>query len=442
MKNPSGSRSTTFHQLLVATIVLSFFSVSADEYRDNSHEYDHLQQKSFCNNESNNLMWIVVQASTVEERTKLAETGMSLDVIEQDTVAGTIPADLVDHLKHKGFIVTSKIPLEELIAQEASKALPPPYLRYHHVQATLQQLVHEHPDIASLFSMGTSIQGRELWTLRLNTNAKETEPSTKPGAVFIGTIHAREHLATTVALELAIWLCTHKNNIQPLLAQRDIYITPMINPDGCEYDFSGNPYRYYRKNMRIHPDKKIGVDLNRNFGHNWGGRGSSNITGSETYRGPFAFSEPESRALKQFLESRNNIKTFISYHSYGELILYPWGNTQKPIEHSNDRKLHETYAQELAKITGYKSQQASKLYLASGDTSDWTYATRGIISFTIELFPKQYGRINGSGFYPTDHINIQKTIDNNIRAALYLIAVMGPHKSANWKGNSTYPPII
>ncbi len=413
---------TSLFSLLILVSIHSMTHCSLD--LENTPEMTFNLQDPDRNSIEQNLYWICVNASTVEERTQLAEMGMSLNTITEDTAQGFIPHELINTVKKAGFAINSKVSIKQLSEQKVQKGKERfSFLNYGYVQRTLQHLADTHSDVASLLSIGNSVQSRKLWALRINTTQKGNQASKKPGVVFVGTIHAREHLATTVALELACKLCENKEKLRHLISQCDIYIIPLINPDGVEYDLAGPHYKYFRKNMRINPDKKIGVDLNRNFGYGWGGRGSSNITGSETYRGPFAFSEPETQALKQFLESKPTIKTFIAYHAYGELILYPWGNTSQPIDNLGDRKLHEQIAHEMSKITGYRPYQASKLYIASGDTTDWTYATHRIISFTIELFPKQFERINGSGFYPTDVKRIRETIANNIRAALYLINV-------------------
>ena len=69
-----------------------------------------------------------------------------------------------------------------------------------------------------------------------------------------------------------------------------------------------------------------GVDLNRNFGYHWGGYGASDNPCKETFRGSSAFSEPESRAIRDFLLSRENkFVLYLTFHSYGQYILYPWG---------------------------------------------------------------------------------------------------------------------
>lgn len=396
-------------------------------------EDNHLSMMPSYALENDDLQWITVRARTADERTIIEETGLSIEEVGAHTVAGIAPAETIEVLEQRGFIIESKVSLEQLIEAEISKGPAPyPYPHYSQVYNTLQQIVQDCPGLASLFSIGKTIQGREIWMLRLNTSASGMQSSNKPGTVFIGTIHAREHVSTMIPLEFAEWLCTNSTGptVEPLLEKLDIYIAPLVNPDGSEYDLTGNPFRCYRKNMRINSNNKIGVDLNRNFGYGWGGPGTSNVTGSDTYRGPYAFSEPETRAIKQFFERRNNIRTFVSYHTYGELILYPWGGSRNPIANELDRRVHNMHARRMAELTGYRPMQASKLYIASGDATDWAYSARGVISFTIEISPTLYGQIGCSGFYPNNQALIDHAIEVNKNAALYLLSVTGnPYKS-------------
>src|SRR6185369_9455689 len=96
--------------------------------------------------------------------------------------------------------------------------------------------------------------------------------SSKPGIVYMGTHHAREHLSTEVPLLLAKYLVENKDKpeIKKLLDARDVYIIPMVNPDGVEYDIASGQYRMHRKNARDNGDGTLGVDLNRNYGFHWG----------------------------------------------------------------------------------------------------------------------------------------------------------------------------
>src|SRR5213075_1383718 len=130
--------------------------------------------------------------------------------------------------------------------------------------------------------------------------------------------------------------------------------------------------------MAKNSDGSYGVDLNRNYAWGWGGGGASANPGDETYRGPSAFSEPESRAVKAFVEARPNLKVLLSYHTFSELILYPWGGSDDQIPDEKSRKAFINMSAEMAKMTGYTPEQSSELYIATGDTCDWAWGEKGI----------------------------------------------------------------
>ena len=88
------------------------------------------------------------------------------------------------------------------------------------------------------------------------------------------------------------------------------HILPVINPDG--YTYAWDQDRLWRKNRRNNGDGTFGVDWNRNFDANWGGPGSSSNTNSDIYHGPSAFSEPETRALRDYILSRPTISAHVN----------------------------------------------------------------------------------------------------------------------------------
>ena len=123
--------------------------------------------------------------------------------------------------------------------------------------------------------------------------------------------------------------------VRGIVDAREIWIVPNVNPDGSEYDIADGRYRSWRKNRQPNPGSEFtGTDLNRNWGYRWGCcGGSSGAFALETYRGPSAFSAPETRALRDFVFSRviggvQQIKTSIDFHAYSELILWPYGHTR------------------------------------------------------------------------------------------------------------------
>ena len=374
--------------------------------------------------QSDDRYWITVKASDKYARTALLEAGMDIVEIKGDKTLGFARRAALDLLAEKGFIIENRVTIYEY-AKKHLKDFPAADSAYHNYKETaelLQALAAKNPDIASLFSAGKTLEGRDIWCLRLNSTAQGEASSSKPGVFYVGNHHAREHLSNEVALGLAVYLLEHRNEpeIKNYLDTLDIYIMPMLNADGAEYDVNTGQYRWHRKNMRANPDKSIGVDLNRNYDSLWCQGGSSHLPVADTYCGPSPFSEPETQAVRKFVTARKNLKALMSYHSYSSLLLYPWAGKDTPLENDRDRKVFELMAGKMAGFTGYTPQQSSDLYVATGDTTDWAYATAGIFAFTTEL--------EGNSFYPGAAI-IQKAVANNVKAAIYMLSVAdNPYK--------------
>jgi carboxypeptidase T len=165
----------------------------------------------------------------------------------------------------------------------------------------------------------------------------------------------------------------------------------------------------------------VGVDPNRNYGYMWGTLDistSSHVPSDETYVGPRAFSEPETRAVRD-LVARELFSGLITYHSYSQLILYPWGYTADPIADPADRSELSQLGAELQQLIKgvhgrtYTAQKASELYPTAGDTVDWVYGEYDIPSFTIELRPAT--AMDGGFILPANQI--QPTFEENRPAA-------------------------
>ncbi len=297
------------------------------------------------------------------------------------------------------------------------------YHTYDEVNVELNKLVKENSKHMQLFELGKSYEGRKQLGVKISYDGFANELS-KPALVMFGTHHAREHLSTEVPLlmiQKISDLMKQDVDFRDLMRKRVIYVVPLINPDGAIHDIKDGVYKFWRKNRsKIKDSKHVGVDLNRNYGYKWGTGGSSSNPRSSVYKGEKAFTEPEILSVKKFVESHKNIKTMISFHTYSELILYPWGHSKSKIAKTDDQKAFVEMANQMSKWNNYKPMQASGLYVASGDTCDWAYGEHGVFCFTFELSPTAAKGMFGLGFYPGDEI-IQSVVDANIDPVVYLL---------------------
>jgi hypothetical protein len=200
---------------------------------------------------------------------------------------------------------------------------------------------------------------------------------------------------------------------------REIWIVFDMNPDGGEYDIATGSYRSWRKNRQPNTgSSSVGTDLNRNWSYQWGCcGGSSGSTGSETYRGPSAFSAPETQVVRDFVLSRRvggvqQIKTNIDFHTYSELVLWPFGYTTANTAtglNADQELTFRTLGNQMAATNGYTPEQSSDLYIADGTSIDWMWGNQGIFSYTFEMYPATAG---GGGFYPPDEVIPAQTSRN------------------------------
>lgn len=382
--------------------------------------------------EGADMQWAGIKAADKTERTELVNQGFSIENVVADTAYGFAPTDTLDSLRLQGYEVTAQVAVADLRPFDFPAA-DAPYHNYQEMNAALDQMVADFPGVAHKITLGKSLEGREIVGVRINPHAKDgTEPSGLPGIVIMGGHHAREHLSMEIPRMLAKHLLDSygkDETIRDLMAARDIYFVPMINPDGAEFDIATGSYQHWRKNRRQNDKSNCsGVDLNRNYDYKWGQGGSSSSPCSDVYMGAKPFSEPETQAVKRFVETHKNLKILLTLHTYSELILYPWGHSYDPIANATDRSTYETMARTMAGWNGYTPQQSSDLYITTGDTVDWAYGSQGLFAFTFELSPRDMW--GGGGFYPGVEA-IEQTFNANLRPALYLIDLANdPYRAA------------
>jgi carboxypeptidase T len=296
------------------------------------------------------------------------------------------------------------------------------YHTYAEMSADVAATAAAHPDIVQRLSIGTSYQGRTIWAVKISDNVAIDE--NEPEVLFDGLTHSDEHMGLEMTLHIMHWLADgygHDARITKIVNTREIWIVLAVNPDGAEYDISGGRFHFWRKNRQPTPGTTaIGTDLNRNFGYRWGGGGRTSTNPfAITYRGPSAFSAPETRNIRDFLASRvvngrQQIRTAITFHEAGRLVMWPYGYTLANIPADmtvDDHNALVLIGKHMAATNGYRPEQASDLYITSGTTRDYEYGVYRIFSYTFEMSVVDY---------PDDSL-IPSETGRNKEAVLYIM---------------------
>ncbi len=251
----------------------------------------------------------------------------------------------------------------------------------------------------------------------------------EPEILYTSLIHAREFISVSQMI-FYMWHLLENYDKNPLIKQvlnhTELYFIPVVNPDGLNFNVQGyDPdddsfNNLLRKNMRDNDGdgtfdvKNDGVDLNRNFGTHWAydDEGSSGFMGDATYRGASPFSEPETRAIEFFCNT-HQFQIALNHHSYGNLLVYPWGYNNA---HTPDSSAFENYGQLLTNANRfvYGLGEETVGYTTNGDSDDWMYDEHGILAMTPETGDPD------DDFYPRKERIIplcKSTLEMNLLAA-------------------------
>lgn len=234
-------------------------------------------------------------------------------------------------------------------------------------------------------------EGRPIYFLKIsdNPNIEEKEPQ----VLYTALHHAREPASMSQMLFFMWYLLENyqsNQEVKRLINGRELYFIPCLNPDGYKFNQTTNPsgFGYWRKNRAVNVTD-YGVDLNRNYGYQWGYNnvGSSDRGDSEIFRGDSPFSEVETKAVKDFCR-KNKFQIAINYHSFGNYLLIPWGYENLP---TADQKQYEVLAKEFTKYNKFKIGNVINTlnYQANGVSDDWMYGDtitkNKIFAFTPEV---------------------------------------------------------
>ena len=284
------------------------------------------------------------------------------------------------------------------------EGIDPEYHTYEEIMADYEAVAQAHPEITELINLseeyGTPLTygNHSLHALRITD--KDSDPymsEREPSILFTSIHHAREWITVEVTSYFMHYLVDNYGTdpyVTYLVDNRDIWIIPIVNPDGYlqsweQYDRDQN-WTGWRKNIRDNNNDGVidgndGVDLNRNYGFEWGydESGSSGDQSSSTYRGPAPFSEPETQTVAALCNDID-FTMVIHYHSNGNLIFYPWAYEKL------DTSDHETFVmlgEQMSRYNGYEhgNTRDGITYKCNGEACDWNYAAHGSYAFTIEL---------------------------------------------------------
>ena len=248
--------------------------------------------------------------------------------------------------------------------------------------------------------------GRDVIALKVTKNAKTTADGSRPAVLYSAVQHAREWLAGETCRRQLEYFTSNYGKVRQvtrLVDNTELWFICVANPDGYEYTFTpGN--RLWRKNMANNDGGPAGgvndgVDPNRNFPRNWGldDEGSSSALDSETYRGTGPASEPETQAMialmnhVDFAFQKND-------HTAAQLLLYPQGFQQ--YTPTADDAIFTALAGDDADpaIKTFDPDLGAELYITNGDTNDYAYRDKDVLSYTPEGTPASDASLTGFEF--------------------------------------------
>ncbi len=336
-------------------------------------------------------------------------------------------------------------PIQTLPGQTSGIPGYPCYRTVEETYSTAQSIVSLHPNLAQWIDIGHSWEkstpggapGYDLMVLKLTNHAV---PGPKPRFFAMSSIHAREYAPAELNTRFAEYLINHYGadpDATWLLDYNEVHLLLQANPDGRKEAEGGLLWRKNTDNNYCANTDSRGVDLNRNYPFSWNRCPPADFCSSgnpcdDTYRGPNAISEPETEAVVNYVRSQypdlradelgaaapvTTTGIFLDLHSYGELVLWPWGFTYSSAP--NGAAL-QTLGRKFAYFNHYTPQQSVGLYPTDGATDDFAYGELGVAAFTFEI---------GTDFFQDCSTFENTIVPNNLQAFLYgLKALRRPYQ--------------
>ena len=339
------------------------------------------------------LKWKGILASVLISGSALASDAMIVRFDLTDSMKSFLRANEFDitGINYKTNEIEALLTPEELKTIQAQKTtirfsfpqtlLAAPDSRYQNpdkIEDFVKDIHARYPDITELKVIGKTLEGREIHAIKISDHAKQDE--VEPTVLFNGMHHAREVMTPEITTDIVSYLTSNygqKAEVTQWVNETEIWVIPMFNLDGNNKMWSEDSM--WRKNTR----NGHGVDINRNYPQGWNScKGSSANTGAQDYRGTAPASEPETQAMMNFVSEIKPVFN-ISYHSYSEIVIYPYGC--RPLKTPTGEAVTEIGA-EIGKKLNYKPGTAWELlYNADGGDIDWMYVNHQVIPYVIEV---------------------------------------------------------
>jgi carboxypeptidase T len=402
----------------------------------------------FQNNE------VVVSRVKFQDAAIARKIAISIEPVETNYDQGYMLIDTgledFEYLRDQESSLNISIELDKQITAQQSKILErfsqggglsattrsiPSFTCYRTVEETFttaQQIVTAKPNLATWIDAGDSWKktvnqgGYDMRVLKL-TNSATASP--KPIMFVTSAIHAREYATAELMTRFAEYLVNNYGtnaDVTWMLDTQEVHLLLQTNPDGRKIAEAGSLWRKNNNTNYCTSGSTKGADLNRNFSFEWNTGGSSANRCSETYRGPSAASEPETKTVQNYARSifpdgrgpnltdaapASTPGLYLDIHSYSQLVLWSWGNRSTPAP--NGTAL-QTLGRKFAFFNNYTPQQAIGLYPTSGTTDDFVYGDLGIPAYTFEL---------GTSFFEPCSSFTSTILPNNLNALIYALRV-------------------
>lgn len=278
------------------------------------------------------------------------------------------------------------------------------------IENYLKAVHNQYPNITNLKSIGKSLEGRDIWALKISDNADLDEAYDEPSILFNSMHHAREVMTPEVGIDIIEYLTSNysKNSkVTEWVNSSEIWVIPMFNVDGNNKMW--NEDSWWRKNTK----GGFGVDLNRNYPAGWNScNGSSGNRSSQTYRGESPASEPETQAMMKFIENIRPVFD-ISYHAFSQIVIYPYGCDGK---RTQTKEVVESIGKKIGDLLDYEAGTAWELlYSVDGGDIDWMYEKFQVIPYVIEVNSRW------QGFHPNYKRWRNKTVERNRPGWMFLL---------------------